>query len=81
MIYPSNAQYTCEEIRKDQLLDAQRERELREAGVDSRGWVSFQACRMLCSLGHRLVILGQWMERRFGAPIETPLGENPQLVH
>jgi len=80
MIYPSNAQYTCEEIRKDELLDAQRDRDLRTAGVDTRGWFAFHACSALCGLGHQLVHLGYWMEHRFGGPYGAPVGETPQVI-
>jgi hypothetical protein len=38
---------------------------LTEAGIDQRGWLARQSCRVLCQLGAQLVAFGESLERRY----------------
>jgi hypothetical protein len=38
-----------------------------QSGIEQGGWLSQQGCRFLCRFGHRLVALGEWLERS-GSP-------------
>lgn len=41
---------------------------LRQAQPDRSNWFVQQRCRILCQLGHALVQIGQWLERRAITP-------------
>ena len=49
------------EQRGDRLRAAQTKLMLERAGVERRGWVAQQACRLLCGAGRVLVAVGERM--------------------
>jgi hypothetical protein len=51
---------------------AERERVLREAGVDQRGWVAYLACKLLRGMGSLLVALGHRLQL-----VDGPSGASP----
>lgn len=57
------------ELRVEEALRAaERNRLLREAGIQRQGWLSRQGCWLLCQLGRLLVALGQLLQKRFQVP-------------
>ncbi|MGD2040437.1 MAG: hypothetical protein PVH11_06405 [Anaerolineae bacterium] len=56
-------------IMHTRLEEAQHKQELAkqltEAGIDQRGWLARQSCRVLCQLGAQLVAFGESLERRY----------------
>lgn len=57
------------ELRVEEALRAaERNRLLREAGIQRQGWLSRQGCWLLCQLGRLLVALGQRLQKRFQVP-------------
>ncbi len=73
MMFPNPDLYKriAEERMRDCLRQAEVRRLLREAGIDQRGWMARQSCRLLCQLGHLLVALGRRLERYEASPVES----------
>jgi hypothetical protein len=59
--------YKAERVVREQIEDRLRAAEARcashRAGLDQRGWLSRQLCRLIGSLGGMLVVLGRRLER------------------
>ena len=53
-----------EELAKDRLREGDNERLVRLAMSPRQGWFSRQICRLLMSLGNRLVTLGEALQQK-----------------
>jgi len=61
-----------ERLRTD-VRRLERERVLREAGVDQRGWVTFLACKLLRGMGCLLVAVGRRLQLVDRSPATSPV--------
>jgi len=66
------AQRLSEQRLQDCLRKAEKQRMLRSAGIDQRGWFALQGCRLLSGLGCLLVALGRRLERVARSPVAPP---------
>jgi hypothetical protein len=71
------AQWLMEMRVEEALRTAELNRWLREAGIQRRGWLSRQGCWLLCQLGRLLVVLGQYLQKRYQVP---PLSLKEQVT-
>jgi len=63
------AQKLCEQRIQDGLRKVKRHYMLEQAGVDQRGWFTFQACKLLSWLGCLMVAVGRRLERHAMPPV------------
>ena len=53
---------------EERLRRAEIRRQVREAGVRRRGWLSRQGCWLLCQVGRLLMVVGARLQRRYQVP-------------
>jgi hypothetical protein len=51
---------------------AEANHRLRQAGVEQRGWMAQQACKLVSAAGGMMVALGRRMERSARTPVARP---------
>jgi hypothetical protein len=65
---PFTAQLLMEMRVEERLRRAEIDRQVREAGVRRRGWLSRQGCWLLCQVGRLLVAVGARLQERYQVP-------------
>lgn len=70
MIYPDPffTQLLVEVRVEECLRTAEVNRQVREAGVQRRGWLGRQGCWLMCQVGRLLVAVGTRLQERYQAP-------------
>ena len=80
-------EYVCPDLvkrvekrrREEAMNQAECWRLLRRTGIDRRGWLSIQVCRLLCQLGRLLITLGRRLES-YGSPSPDRSRSEPSTV-